>query len=833
MMNSLKKMSVGNAMILLTLSGFLAAFLLAGLQLNENLSTQRAIGSDRKLTQLSAAIGQLTHELQKERGASAGFIASKGQSFATELPKQREQSDAVIAAFGESLATVLASDLPTEFRAHLRTVEALIADLRNLRKAVDAQAVTVPEAVGQITALNRKAIELVSEMGKLVTYASAANALQRHALLMMAKDFVGLERAVGAKGFAEAAAQSGGFPVATRQQFLELLVQEDTLFRSYQSLASDELKNEMETLKKSKPAIAVDELRMVIRTNEASEILKVSPEQWFNQITKKIGLAKAVEDRGVVEIEETMQTALANARAATMAFVLKIVLITVFIGSLAVYLVFNVRRSMRLTEASVTTLANGDIDTPIVSVPQSDLSRITDALTSFQLAEQARVTQRVRQEELELNSIAGIERLIKATADGDLTQRLQIRLRDLNGASLVLGQGLNKIMDVVQNVVSEQKERDKALIETQEAETELQNMAVAEINQIVAACAKGDFTKRINLEGKTEVWRDIAEGLNKIASMSEAALDEINSIMSAVAVGDLSPRMSAQYQGTYAEIGSAVNLSLGKLSEAFDGIQSETNQLGSASSKMQQGISDLASRSEEQAQTVDLSAAAAKQVSESVSKSSVQLENCQKLISDVEKRTEKGRIISGEAVDKIAAVEETSQEMVEIVATIDAIAFQTNLLALNASVEAARAGEAGKGFSVVASEVRTLAGRCSTASQQIGSLISTNLESVNDGSERVRQTGAAIEDIQKSMLQVLENVGAVRKAGEEQHREISELVQAMGRLDESAKQNASFARGNDEVMKSLAQSESRLSETVRDFQKGEDGITPQSVSKAA
>lgn len=90
-----------------------------------------------------------------------------------------------------------------------------------------------------------------------------------------------------------------------------------------------------------------------------------------------------------------------------------------------------------------------------------------------------------------------------------------------------------------------------------------------------------------------------------------------------------------------------------------------------------------------------------------------------------------------------------------------------------------------------------------------------------------------MEDIQKSMVEVLENVGAVRTAGEEQHREISELVQAMGRLDDSAKQNASFARGNDEVMQSLSQSESRLSETVRDFQKGSNSIGGVSRSKAA
>ena len=384
---------------------------------------------------------------------------------------------------------------------------------------------------------------------------------------------------------------------------------------------------------------------------------------------------------------------------------------------------------------------------------------------------------------------------------------------------MVLGKGINEILEVVQKVVLEQSSRDKLQMEQQKAETKIQNEAVAEINQIVAACAKGDFSLRADLQNKTAVWRDVAEGLNTIAGMSDAALQDIRRIMTSLADGDLSQRMGTQYNGTFADISMAVNTSLGRLSEAFEGIHGETIALGGSSRKMRDGISDLAMRSEDQAKTVDRSVAAAQDLSSAVAENTVRLQKCQQLISDVGGRTSTSQKIAAEAIQKIENVEGTSQEMVKIVATIDDIAFQTNLLALNASVEAARAGLAGKGFAVVASEVRSLAARCTNASQQIGDLIATNIEYVNDGSDRVRLTGEAIEEIQTSMTEILENIDAVRTAGEEQKTDISELVQAMAHLDQSAKENASFARSNDNIMNSFSKSESKLSATVGNFLK--------------
>jgi methyl-accepting chemotaxis protein len=165
---------------------------------------------------------------------------------------------------------------------------------------------------------------------------------------------------------------------------------------------------------------------------------------------------------------------------------------------------------------------------------------------------------------------------------------------------------------------------------------------------------------------------------------------------------------------------------------------------------------------------------------------------------------------SGQSIKSMVAltremtrIEADSDQIGQIIKTINEIAFQTNLLALNAAVEAARAGEAGAGFAVVADEVRNLALRATDAASNTQVLLDKTIKQITSSSNSIKGVNDSFENIVESATLIGEKTVAITKASKQQADAIEQINQGIHEVDRATQQTAATAEESAGVSEEL------------------------------
>jgi methyl-accepting chemotaxis protein len=236
-----------------------------------------------------------------------------------------------------------------------------------------------------------------------------------------------------------------------------------------------------------------------------------------------------------------------------------------------------------------------------------------------------------------------------------------------------------------------------------------------------------------------------------------------------------------------------------------------------ASQEIATGNLDLSSRTEQQASSLEETAASMEEMTSTVRQNVESAQQANQLVASAASVAEKGGTVIADVVNTMGGINASANQIVDIIAVIDGIAFQTNILALNAAVEAARAGEQGRGFAVVASEVRTLAQRSAAAAKEIKGLIDTSVERVNTGSRLVNEAGETMQEIMDSVGRVTQIMTEISSASVEQNSGIQQINQAISQMDSVTQQNASLVEQAAAASQSMQDQAQALSRSVSVF----------------
>ncbi|WP_265434581.1 methyl-accepting chemotaxis protein [Aeromonas salmonicida] len=287
----MNKLGLAHKMLLVVCLPLLALLFFSGRYVYERYQVEQEMGQAQAALYVVREAAQLAHELQKERGMSAGFLGSGGNKFRDALPAQRKLVDTLLVRFHEDPALLA-----------LGEVQQALTGLTAMRERVGALGVEVAEQVGFYSRLISQLLAVVDQVSLNSQDATIALQTNAYAAFLQSKERMGLERATLSNVFGR-----DHFTPALLQQFISLLAAQNTYLERFQAVASPSQRQLLADSLASPVVAKVAAMEQLALDKATTGGFGVDAEAWFALSTDKIGLLKESEDRLYQQLFERVE----------------------------------------------------------------------------------------------------------------------------------------------------------------------------------------------------------------------------------------------------------------------------------------------------------------------------------------------------------------------------------------------------------------------------------------------------------------------------------------------------------------------------------------------
>ena len=290
--NSMNKLPLGWKLLLLVLFPLSGLVVFGGWGAWEKYRVVSAYARLDKNAAVMDQLGDTVHELQKERGRSAGFINSGGKLFTAELQAQRAASDAAQAKLNELLAGFDARAFGENFEHKLSDARRCLAALATTREAITDLKFTGKQSFDYFTETIAAALEVVVGMGNLSDDAEILRGIQAYVNLLQAKEQAGMERATLTGVFTQDKFMGPAFA-----RWAAMVSAQETYLKVYRSFATPTQLAKLAEVVRGPAVDNVERLRGIAQDKRDSGGFGVEPAVWFTASTQRIDLFKIIEDQ--------------------------------------------------------------------------------------------------------------------------------------------------------------------------------------------------------------------------------------------------------------------------------------------------------------------------------------------------------------------------------------------------------------------------------------------------------------------------------------------------------------------------------------------------------